>query len=134
MNLADVMDEIATKLSTIPNLRVFPYPPDSLQPPAAVVAYPETYTFDQTYVRGMDRLTVPVVIVEGKPTDRSSRDRLAEYCDGSGPRSVKAALESGDYSAFDSLRVMSIEFDVVTIAGTDYLAALFDLDVSGSGV
>ena len=133
MNLADVMDEVAAKLDTIAGLRCFAYPADAVQPPAAIVSYPETITFDETYGRGMDRLTLPVVVVVGKPTDRSSRDALAAYCHGSGARSVKAVVEAGTYTAFDTVRVTSIEFDVVVIAGTDYLAALFDLDVAGAG-
>lgn len=133
MNLADVMEEVAGRLGTINGLRVFAYPPDDVHPPAAIVSYPDTYTFDETYQRGMDRMAVPVVLVVGKPTDRSSRDRLAQYCDGSGPASVKAALEAADYVACHSVRVTGIEFDVVSIAGTDYMAARFDLDVAGQG-
>ena len=30
-------------------------------------------------------------------------------------------------------RLESIEFDVVSIGGTDYMAALFTLDIAGSG-
>lgn len=134
MNLADVMDEVAAKLSVIPNLRVFAYPPDALTPPGAVVSYPENITFDQTYGRGMDRMTLPVWLIEGLPTDRSCRDRLGAYCNGSGPQSVKEAVESGAYSTCDTVRVMSIEFTPVSIGGTEYMSAVFDLDVSGSGV
>lgn len=133
MNLAAVMDQVGDRLDQIAGLRVFRYPPDKLPPPAAVVSYPETYTFDQTYGRGMDRLTLPVVIVEGKVSDRATRGRLAEYADGSGPRSVKAIVEGGSYTAFDSVRVASIDFDAVTIGGTDYMAAVFDLDIAGQG-
>lgn len=133
MDLGDVMDQVATQLDTITGLRVFAHPPGTVVPPAAVVSYPETYTFDETYGRGMDRLTLPVVVVVGKPTERSTRDRLAAYCDGSGSSSVKAVLESGAYSAFHMLRVVDIEFDAVTIGGTDYMAALFTVDIAGQG-
>lgn len=133
MNLADVMDEVATRLDTISGLRVFAYPPDRVEPPSAIVSYPGTYTYDETYGRGMDRMTLPVVVVVGKVSQRSARDALGAYVDGSGASSVKAVLESGTYTELDSLRVMSVEFDVVTIAGTDYVAALFDVDIAGSG-
>src|SRR5687768_1669543 len=105
MNLSDVMDEVAARLGAIKGLRVFAYPADSLSPPAAAVLYPDGITFDETYGRGMDRLTLPVLVVVGKPTDRSTRDRIAAYCDGSGPASVKAAVEAGDGAAFDTVRV-----------------------------
>lgn len=133
MNLADVMDEIAARLSTIDGLRVFPYPADSPTPPAAVVSYPEAYNFDETYGRGSDRMTLPVVVVVGKPYDRSTRSSLSKYCNGFGPASVKAAVETGPAASFDVARVTGIEFDVVSIRGEDMMAALFDLDIAGQG-
>lgn len=133
MNLANVMDDISNRLDTIAGLRCFAYPPDMVQPPAAVVTYPDTYTFDETYGRGMDRMSLPVVLVVGKVSDRASRDELGAYCNGTGAASVKAVLESGTYTAFHEVRVEGIEFDVVTIAGTDYMAATFTLDIAGSG-
>lgn len=93
MNLADVMDEVAARVDTIDGLRVSAFPPDQVQPPAAVVTYPEEYLFDETYGRGMDRLTLPVIVMVGRVSDRKSRDQLAAYCDGSGARSLKAVLE-----------------------------------------
>jgi hypothetical protein len=128
------MDAIANRLDSIDGLRVFAYPPDSVVPPAAIVTYPDDITYDATYARGMDRMTVPVVVAVGRVTDRSTRDRLGAYVDSAGAQSIKAVIESGTYSAFDTVRVMSAEFDVYTIAGTDYMAAIFDLDIAGTGV
>jgi len=133
MDLGLVMDEVAGRLATISGLRVFAYPPPTLAPPAAIVSYPESLTFDATYGRGMDRMRLPVVAVVGKPSDRSTRDHLAAYCNGSGPQSIKAALEVGLYTSFDTLRVESIDFDVVGIAGVDYMAAILTLDITGQG-
>lgn len=133
MNIGAVMDQVANQLDTIAGLRVFAYPPGTVVPPAAVVSYPESLTFDETYGRGMDRLTLPVVIVVGRPTERTTRDNLAAYCAGSGSSSVKAVLEAGAYSAFHMLRVVDIEFDVVRFGDVDYAAALFSVDVAGQG-
>ncbi|MGH3735836.1 MAG: hypothetical protein ACRDT6_09485 [Micromonosporaceae bacterium] len=133
MDLGDAMDAVAARLDTIAGLRVFAYPPPAVTPPAAIVSYPDELNFDETYGRGMDRLTLPVVVVVGKASDRSSRNLIAAYADGSGASSVKAVVESGTYTAFDTVRVMRAEFDIVRIAGTDYLAALFDLDIAGQG-
>lgn len=133
MNLADVMDQVAAQLDTITDLRCYAYPPDVVYPPAAIVSYPDAYTFDETYGRGMDRLSLPVVLVVGKVSDRAARDELGAYADGSGSQSVKAVVEAGTYTAFDSVRVESVDFDVVTIAATDYMAALFSLDIVGTG-
>lgn len=136
MNLDDVMDAVADRLRTIASLageRTFAYPPDKVSPPAAVVSYPDEIDPHGTYNRGLAKMSLPVVVVVGKATVRTARDRLAAYCAASGASSVIAVLESGTYTAFDVVTVTKISFDVVTIAGTDYVAALFDLDIQGSG-
>lgn len=137
MNLADVMDEIGDRLDTIDGLRVFRYPPDGVPPvPAAIVTYPDSYTYDETYGRGMDRISsLPVVLLVGKVSDRTARDRITKYVDGSGPESVKAVLESGTHTAFDILRVSSVEFDRITFGGTGnvFLSATLLLDIAGQG-
>lgn len=127
------MDDIATRLRSIPAFReVAEYPKGAVTSPAAVVSYPEEYR-PVTYNRGADRMTVPVVVVVGKVSERSARDLLSDFVDGSGASSVIQALESGSYTAFHSLAVSNIEFDVVTIGDTDYIAALFDCDIVGRG-
>lgn len=132
MNLRDVRQEVAERLDTIDGLRCFSYPPLKVVPPAAWTA-PESITFDATYGRGSDEIALSIVVVVGKASERSAHDELAAYCDGDGASSVKAVLESGTYDAFDLVRVVGAEFDVVTIAGVDYLAALFDLAIAGPG-
>lgn len=133
MNLADVMQAVADRLDTVQGLRVFAYPPDALHPPAAVVTYPETYTFDATYGRGMDQISLPLVVVVGRVSDRASRDVIGAYVDGSGTQSVKQVVESGTYTAFDTVRVADVVFDMISIGGTVYLAATFTLDIAGKG-
>jgi len=134
MNLGEVMQAIADRIDTIADLRVYAYPPDVAQPPAAIVTYPETYTYDATYGRGMDRIeNLPVVLLVGKVSDRASRDKVAQYVNGSGATSVKTVLESGTYTAFDSVRVASVTFDIIAIASVEYLGATFILDIAGQG-
>lgn len=136
MILSDVMDDIARRLDTIQDLRTYDFPPDKIEVPAAVVSYPENYTYDKTYQRGADRMTLPVVAVVGRASDRASRDLLSVYVDGDGPSSFKRVLESKDlpaYTSFHSLRVGEAEFDVIRIGGVDFVAAVFDLDILGSG-
>lgn len=131
MNLASVMAALATEVAKISGLRVYAYPADNVQAPAAVVGYPETYEFDQTYGRGSDRMTVPVFVMVGRVDDRTARDALGAYVDGSGSSSVKAKVEAGTYTAMDSVRVTDVQFLAVTVAGVDYLAAQFSIDVFG---
>jgi len=134
MDLAEVMDEVADRLRLIDGLRVFAYPPDSLTPPAAVVSYPDRYVYDATYGRGMDRIeALPVVVVVGRPTDRTARNQLAAYVNSGGAKGIKTVIESGTYSSFDSVRVAEVAFDPASIAGIEYMAAVFTLDIAGQG-
>jgi hypothetical protein len=133
MDLADVMDAIAARLDTIDGLTVFASPADAIHPPVAIVSYPDTITFDETYGRGMDRMDLAVAVLVGKNDKLSARNTLGAYCDGTGAKSVKTVLESGTYTAFHMVRVQSIDFDDVSVAGVEYTAALFALDITGSG-
>lgn len=135
MILSTVMDQIATELDTISDLRVFAFPADNIPAPAAIVGYPESITYDTTMGRGVDSMVLPIFVLVGRVTDRTSRDLLSVYVDGSGAKSVKAVLQAanGAYTAFHRLRVASVEFTVVTMAGTDYLAAVFTANITGNG-
>lgn len=128
------MQAVADRIDTIADLRVYAYPPDTIAPPAAVVTYPGTLTFDATYGRGMDRIEdLGVVLLVGKVSDRASRDLITKWVKGSGATSVKAVIESGTYTAFDTVRVVKAEFDIITVARVEHLAATLTLDITGQG-
>lgn len=137
MNLVAVMDEIAEKLKAAPSLegRTYAYPELNIRPPAAIVTYPSDGTFDATYGRGVDTMTGVVVVAVGRPNERTARDRLAVYIDGSGPDSVKALLDGDedDYASCDGVRVADWETDTYTFAGGDFLVVIFRLDIAGPG-
>lgn len=134
MDLALVMQALADRMDTITGLRVLGYPPDTApQVPVAIVSYPQSYTYDETYGRGMDRLELPVVVLVGKVSDRATRDRIAKWVNGSGADSIKAVLESGTYTVFDSCRVTRVEFDTAVVGGVDLLTATLFVDIAGPG-
>jgi hypothetical protein len=83
----------------------------------------------------MDEMRFPVWVAVGNTDARTARDALSPYLDGSGVSSVKAAIDRGTYSACDSARVVSVPNGAkpISIAGTDYLAAIFDVEVTGKG-
>lgn len=130
IDLNATMDALGVRLATITGLRVFDYPPDSISPPAAVVAYPEL-EYDQTYQAGADRATFPVHVLTGKDSDRASRDKLGAYVARSGGSSIKTTLEADPTlaGAVDSLRVRRATFSTMTVGSVDYLAATFDVEV-----
>jgi hypothetical protein len=133
MNLVDVMAQLGDALDTIEGLRVYRYPPDSIAAPAGIVAYPESINFAAAYQRGMDRITIPVVIVVGAASDRASARQLAEFASGSGARSVKAVIDGHAYTAADSVTVTSADVDVFAMGDIPYIAATFEVDVVGPG-
>lgn len=134
MRLDLVMDEAAKALEEITGLRVTPYPPGTVTPPAGYISYPQSIDFDETYRRGEDRFTdLPLVLLAGKTTDRSARDTVAGWASGDGPQSVKARMEAHTWTTCDDLTVTSCEFDVETLAGVPYLAAMFKATVVGPG-
>lgn len=133
MLLSAVMDDLGAALGQINGLRVFPYWADRIAPPAAVVTWPDPLTFDAAMGRGGDRCEVPVIVLVGKVDARTSRDLLARYADGSGPQSVKRAIEEYEATAYASARVMRAEFEVMSVASLDYMAATFRVDIVGTG-
>ena len=134
MDLGAVMQEIADQVDTIADLRVYGYPPDSVNAPAAIVTYPGSLDYDGSYGRGMDRIPdLTVVVLVGKVSERTARDRVSLYCNGSGAASIKAVVEAGTYTEFDTVRVASVSFDIVLLGAVEYLAATFTLDIAGQG-
>ena len=133
MNLADVMDELGVALETIDGLKVFPYYADRIIPPAAVLAWPDPITYDNTMGRGSDRETMHLFVMVGRFDARTTRDRLAQYLNGGGDTSIKAKVEGGTYTAFDSVRVVQVTVDSYTSGGVELLGADFELDIVGRG-
>jgi hypothetical protein len=132
VNVVDVMDQLAEALDSIDGLRAFAYPPGSVQPPAAVVSWPEV-TYDATMARGVDQLLVPVFVLVATVEPRAARAALAPYLAGSGASSVKAALDGGTYTACDVVRVASASVESVTVGGNPYLGAVFSVEIIGTG-
>lgn len=134
MNLSTVMQEIGTVLDGVTGLRVTAHPPGSVTPPAGVVGYPDRISYDQTYGRGLDVIEgLTVLLLAGRVTARSARDAVGGWTAGSGPTSVKAALEGHAWTSCDDVHVVAAEFDTLTVAGVDYVAAMFELRIAGSG-
>lgn len=134
MRLAEVMDDVAVRLRSIPVFReVAAYPKGSVTPPAAIVAYPDDYNPNLTYNRGAARISLPVWVVVGKISERTARDLLSQFVDGDGAASIVAVLQARGYTAFSSLTVTNVDFDTFTDGSTDYIAAVFDCDILGSG-
>lgn len=131
-----MMDEIGDAVDTIAGLRVLPWGTTPVEPPAAMITLPDSIEFDSTYGRGSDRFRdVIVMLLVGRAVERTALKALAPYCAGAGPLSIKAAVEGYAYTTFDatSLQVVRVDFPSASVAGVEYLAAAFHIDLSGPG-
>lgn len=132
MDIVAVMDDLGAALETISGLRVVPYWPGSVTPPAAVVGMPDV-EFDAAYARGADRMSVPVHVLVSFANPRAARSALAGYVAGSGSSSVKAAIDGHTPTAYDVATVQRVQHTTMTVGDTTYLAATFTIDIVGAG-
>lgn len=131
----DVMTRLGARLATISGLNVLVGEVGTVQPPAGIVGLPDI-AYDDTYGRGSDTMDLAVMVVEPNPKSADTWYRLLPYTDGSGTRSVKAALQTpvaAEVLAFGCAYVKSCEFAEVSIGGVPYAAAIFPVQVKGGG-
>lgn len=135
MITADVVEQLRDALATIDGLRTPEWGAASITAPAALVMLPDTIQYGTTYGADTDRFPdLQVVVLIAKPESWRSVRQLAPFLDGSGPQSVRQALEDYPYTACDAgcVKVKSVDFDTATYAGVLYLAAMFHLDIIGT--
>lgn len=132
VDVAGVMDALASALDGLDGLtgRTYAYPAPGVVPPAAFVGWPDEIDYDAAMGRGAWSLTVPVLVAVGKSDLRSARDAITAYLAGSGPSSIREALD-GPTVAYDSARVTRGHIEPISIAGIEYLAAILDVEITG---
>lgn len=91
--VSEVMDGVADRLRTIPNLRVSFFTPDQVNPPHAVVGMPEVVSYHSTMRRGLCELTLGVMVFVPGVDDRTGQTALGAYASATGDRSVVTAIE-----------------------------------------
>lgn len=133
MNLANAMIEISNRVDTIDKLNCYWFPTTRIAPPAFLLSLPENINPNATYNRGSDAMEIHGFILVSFNDPQSAVKKLAEYCDGSGDRSIIQKVQSGLYEALDSVMVTNIQFDVVTFNENEHLSAEFTFSVIGKG-
>lgn len=134
MQINAVRAGIKTRLQTITGLRVSDFIPDSVNPPTAVVMFPDEIEYDHAMQRGLDKIILSVVLIVGRMSDRASEVALGSFSDGSGSSSVKAAIEADKTlgGAAKALRVTeATNFGPIEVNGTKYLSCEFRIEVHG---
>jgi hypothetical protein len=133
--LTDLRTGLANRLATITGLRSSAYIPDNPQPPVAVVM-PGRITYDQAFGRGSDEYSFTIMLIVGRVADRASQTTLDGYCESSGSRSVKAAIE-GDRSlggkALDCRVTEMTSQGSLAIGDVTYHTAEFSVTVIAAG-
>lgn len=132
MDPVAVRAQIATALRTIPGLSVYEHDAAG-KIPAAIVALPDRIDYNATYARGVTAMDdVQVIILCGRPGRHAEKAALG-YAGDTGAGSVVAVLQGYAWTAFDWLTVDYAEFLTVTMAGVEYLAAIFHARLAGKG-
>lgn len=128
LDMGAAMDAIGQALLEVEGLRVYPYNAESVAVPAAVVSLPSV-RFDETKARGVDRATYPVHVLISRVSDRTARDRLADYVEGVGAKSIKAALNGTLGGVVHHAEVVSADARTIQVGGVDYSAYTFSVEV-----
>jgi hypothetical protein len=133
--LTDLRTGLANRLATISGLRSSAYIPDNPQPPVAVVM-PGRIQYDTAFGRGSDEYQFTIMLIVGRVADRASQTTLDGYCESSGSRSVKAAIE-GDRSlggkALDCRVTEMANQGSLAIGDVTYHTAEFNVSVIAAG-
>jgi hypothetical protein len=136
MDIYAVKDELATVLKTITGLRAYAWAQGAVSAPAALPGWPDRVEYVGTYGRGQSHVPdLPLLVLVGKASERVAAKRLGEYVAESGAKSIPLKLESraGSWTTCDVVTVSWVGFPAVAVAGVDYLAAEFHLDIIGKG-
>lgn len=125
LNTADARTALAAALAGIDGLEVFPFVPDSISPPAAIITL-DALTYDNTKGRGTDRAAFKIFVCVGKAYDQAASDAIDAYIagDGDATESVKAAIDAVGANVANQ----SVVIQTVTLASQEFLAAVFDID------
>lgn len=129
-NLEGVQAGLADALRTIVGLRVYDFPSDRVEPPAAVLSLPET-PYDVTLSGRSDEWTFPLWVLVAKANDKSAYGEMVDYLEAEGTKSIRAAVEADRTlgGACDTAAIVRARPLFATVAGTEFLAVEFTLEV-----
>jgi hypothetical protein len=132
LNIGPVRDALKTNLQTIINLRVYDQIPDVVVPPCAVVGQLD-FIFDIDNARGLDQASVDIFVIVQRFSERTAQDKLDTLLAGTGPKSIKTALESDRTlgGLVDTLRVVSADSGTYQSGDQTFLSYRYNLTIWG---
>ncbi|WP_329426833.1 hypothetical protein OG339_42240 [Streptosporangium sp. NBC_01495] len=142
MDLGDIKVVLAAAVrAEVPSLACFGYVPDSIPEPCFFVGEAEI-EFDKTFGRGLDEVTLTCRLLVSRSDDRSGQAALDRYLSGSGPRSIKRAIETargapGEHALgglADDLHLMRVQaYRMYQVGEHNYYGAELMVRVIGEG-
>lgn len=139
MDIQSVREGLRDAAAAVSGLRCHDYVPGSISPPTFFIAE-EEIVFDLAMGRNLDTAIFTCLLMTSMGANRSGQQALTPYLAGSGPKSIKAALEAARGApgslalsgAADDLRVESLRgHQVSEVGGTEYWSATFTVRVWG---
>lgn len=144
MDIHAVRVAMAAQISSVipAPLTVTWFVPDMATEPLVWIR-PESIEYDRAYgPHGMERINFQMTLVASRADDQAAQINLDQYVRGTGPLSVKAALEAGrtQYGGggfggvLDDLWVSSVEaYRYYVLGDTKFLGASWTVMVIGKG-
>lgn len=132
LNIGPVRDALGTNLQTITGLRIYDTIPDVVVPPCAVVGQLD-FTFDIDNARGLDQASTDIFVIVQRFSERTGQAKLDALLAGTGPGSIKTALES-DRSLgglVNTLRVISADAGTYSSGDQTFLSYRYNLTIWG---
>jgi len=132
LNIGPIRDALGTNLQTITGLRIYDTIPDVVVPPCAIVGQLD-FTFDIDNARGLDQASTDIFVIVQRFSERTGQAKLDALLAGTGPGSIKTALES-DRSLgglVNTLRVISADAGTYSSGDQTFLSYRYNLTIWG---
>ena len=132
MNLSVVRESMRDALGGIRGLSVSIFQTPQVLPPHAVIRL-SSGSYDRTMGRGLDELAATVIVYVSRAMDDTALEQLDQFITGTGPKSIKAAIESATGVGISFFRVSEFEVGVASVGDQEFLAATFDVQILLTG-
>ena len=132
MTLSVVRESMRDALGGINGLSVSIFQTPQVLPPHAVIRL-SSGSYDRTMGRGLDELAATVIVYVSRAMDDTALEQLDQFITGTGPKSIKAAIESATGNGISFFRVSEFEVGVASVGDQEFLAATFDVQILLTG-
>jgi len=132
LDIGPIRDALGTNLQTITGLRIYDQLPDVIVPPCAVVGQLD-FTFDVDNARGLDQASTDIFVIVQRFSERTGQAKLDSLLAGTGPKSIKTALESDRTlgGLVDTLRVLTADAGTYSSGDQTFLSYRYNLVIYG---